>query len=87
MVAILRSAACTTTGLMAVCSRRTMSRANAWRGLQRPCMAPYLMTMVSRHTAAMCGSASDRMRLIERTDIWRVGHERVSGQQGGAVSI
>src|SRR5438094_240482 len=62
MVAICGPPPCTTTGLMAVCSNRTISRANAFATSSAPmAWPPYLMTMVSSSYRCMCGSASDRM--------------------------
>src|SRR5262249_15065773 len=63
MVAICGPPPCTTTGLIAVCSSSTMSRANAFAVSSAPmAWPPYLMTMVSSSYCCICGSASDRMR-------------------------
>src|SRR4051794_38437864 len=63
MVAIWGPPPCPTTGLIAVCSKSTISRANALARSSAPmAWPPYLMTMVSSSYCCICGSASDRMR-------------------------
>ena len=54
---------CTTTGLIAVCSISTMSRANDLAPASSPiAWPPYFTTTISSSYCCMCGSASDKMR-------------------------
>src|SRR6266481_2874132 len=70
MVAICGPPPCTTTGLMAVCSSRTMSRANALA--MSAIFDDDCFLVILLHVRQRLGQDAG---LIERTDVRHVGHE------------
>src|SRR6516225_10421392 len=74
---------CTTTGLMAVCSISTMSRAKLFAISSSPmAWPPYFTTTISSSYCCMCGSASERTRAIS----WgEMVIEEFPGSGGGAA--